>query len=169
MGHKDTDDPMHIITTEEDKTFDEEEDKLLWYCGKRHTFASPQRASLKEKKSGINKGAYADGSIDKFVRRLSAKIGNPRLDFIFGEKASGMEFEAVLEQLMGYGKDNSANVTILDLSGIPFEVISITVSLITRVLFDYGYYFRRSKEKCDTPLLLVYEEAHKYAPKSELA
>ena len=80
-----------------------------------------------------------------------------------------MEFEEVLEQLMGYGKKDSANVTILDLSGIPFEVLSITVSLITRLLFDYSYYFRRSTDRCDTPLLLVYEEAHKYAPKSELA
>ena len=164
---KDAEDPLHIITSEDDKKFEEEDDKLLWYCDKPHTFAPPQRAS--KEKTGINKGAYADGSIDKFVRRLSAKIGNPRLDFIFGERASDMEFEDVLEQLMGYGKDKSANVTILDLSGIPFEVISITVSLITRVLFDYGYYFRRSKERCDTPILLVYEEAHKYAPKSELA
>lgn len=164
---KDADDPMHVITMDEDKTFDEEEDKMLWYCEKRHSFAPPQRAS--KEKIGRNRGAYADGSIDKFVRRLSAKIGNPRLNFIFGKKASGMEFEAVLEQLMGYGGGGSANVTILDLSGIPFEVLSITVSLITRVLFDYGYYFRRSKGKCDTPLLLVYEEAHKYAPKSELA
>lgn len=80
-----------------------------------------------------------------------------------------MEFEDVLEQLMGYGKKDSANVTILDLSGIPFEVLSITVSLITRLLFDYSYYSRRSTGRCDTPLLLVYEEAHKYAPKSGLA
>lgn len=159
---KNADNPLHVITPSEEKTFKDEDEKLLWFCGARRTFSPPKRGS-------INKGAYADGSIDKFVRRLSAKIGNPRLDFIFGEKASGMEFEAVLEQLMGYGEDNSTNVTIMDLSGIPFEVLSITVSLITRVLFDYGYYFRRSKGKCDTPLLLVYEEAHKYAPKSELA
>ena len=164
---KEADDPMHVITSEDDKSFADEEEKLLWYCKKCHSFVTPQRAS--SKKIGINRGAYADGSIDKFVRRLSAKISNPRLDFIFGKTASGMEFEAVLEQLMGYGGDKSANVTILDLSGIPFDVLSITVSLITRILFDYGYYFRRSKGECDTPLLLVYEEAHKYAPKSELA
>lgn len=159
---KDADDPMHVITPSEEKKFTDEDEKLLWFCESLRTFSSPKRSS-------INKGSYADGSIDKFVRRLTAKIGNPRLDFIFGEKTSGIAFEAVLEQLMGYGKNDSANVTILDLSGIPFEVLSITVSLITRILFDYGYYFRRSKGKCDTPLLLVYEEAHKYAPKSELA
>jgi len=164
---KEADNPLHVVTADDDKTFTDEEEKLLWYCGKRHAFAPAQRAS--KDKMGINKGAYADGSIDKFVRRLSAKIGNPRLDFIFGEKASGMVFEDVLEQLMGYGKTDSANVTILDLSGVPFEVLSITVSLITRLLFDYSYYFRRSTGRCDTPLLLVYEEAHKYAPKSERA
>jgi len=159
---KDADDPMHVSTPSEEMNFKDEDEKLLWFSKSLRTFSPPKRGK-------INKGAYADGSIDKFVRRLSAKIGNPRLDFIFGEKASGMEFEAVLEQLMGYGDDDSANVTILDLSGIPFDVLSITVSLITRVLFDYGYYFRRSKGECETPLLLVYEEAHKYAPKSELA
>lgn len=164
---KDADNPLHVITSELEKTFPEEEDKLLCYCEKCHTFKQPQRAS--KDKIGINRGAYADGSIDKFVRRLSAKIGNPRLDFIFGERASKLDFEAVLEQLMGYGKEGPKNVTILDLSGIPFEVLSITVSLITRVLFDYGYYYRRSKGDCGTPILLVYEEAHKYAPKSELA
>ncbi|MCG8407737.1 MAG: ATP-binding protein, partial [Phycisphaerales bacterium] len=30
-------------------------------------------------------------------------------------------------------------------------------------------YFRRAQQGCDTPLLLVYEEAHKYAPKSGLS
>ena len=164
---KDSDDPNHVTTSEGERTFDEEEDKLKWYCEKLHKFQAPRRAS--KDIYGINRGSYADGSIDKFVRRISAKIANPRLDFIFGPSATKLEFEDVLEQLMGYGATSSANVTILDLSGIPFEVLSITVSLITRVLFDYSYFFRRSKGQCDTPLLLVYEEAHKYAPKSELA
>lgn len=159
---KDADNPLHVITSDEDRTFTEEEDKLRWYCEKRYTFAQLKRSS-------INKGAYADGSIDKFVRRLTAKVGNPRLGFIFGEKTSNMSFEAVLQQLLGYGNNCSSNVTILDLSGIPFDVLSITVSLVTRILFDYGYYFRRSKYSCDTPFLLVYEEAHKYAPKSDLS
>ncbi|MBP1864378.1 DNA helicase HerA-like ATPase [Clostridium tetanomorphum] len=40
--------------------------------------------------------------------------------------------------------------------------------MISRVLFEYGYYMKRRYGKVDTPLLLVYEEAHKYAPKSSL-
>lgn len=159
---KDADNHLHIKTKNDDKTFSSEEEKLSWYCETSREFCALER-------SKINKGAYADGSIDKFVRRLSSKINNPRLKFIFGSDAASLGHEQVLQQLMGYRKGSDANVTILDLSGIPFEVLSITVSLITRILFDYSYYFRRSEGKCDTPLLLVYEEAHKYAPRSELA
>ena len=74
---------------------------------------------------------------------------------------------------MGY--TSKSNITILDLSGIPFEVLSITVSLISRLLFDYGYYHKKLLQNNpdrisnnDVPFLLVYEEAHKYAPKSDL-
>lgn len=160
---KNADNPLIIsLSGSEDKSFASDEEKLSFYCEARREFAPPIRGK-------INRGMYADGSIDKFARRLSSKINNPRLQFIFGGDAAALDFEQALEQLMGYGKEGTTNITILDLSGIPFEVLSITVSLITRVLFDYSYYFRRSQGKCDTPLLLVYEEAHKYAPRSELA
>ena len=75
---------------------------------------------------------------------------------------------------MGYG-DKKSNVTILDLSGIPFDVLSITVSLISRILFECGYYYKRLRiaesgnenSINDVPLLLVYEEAHKYVPNND--
>jgi len=159
---KDADNPLHIITKLEDNTFDNDDKKFIYYCDALLEFEPLKR-------SKINKGAYADGSIDKFVRRLASKINNPRLKFIFGKESTGLSLEDVISQLLGYKTDAKSNITILDLSGIPFEVLSITVSLITRLLFDYGYYYRRSKNTCDTPLLLVYEEAHKYAPRSGLA
>lgn len=159
---KDADNALHVKTKTDDKTFSTEDEKTQWYCETLREFLPAER-------SKINKGAYADGSIDKFVRRLSSKISNPRLKFLFGAEAAALTFEQVLQQFTGYKKSNNANVTILDLSGIPFEVLSITVSLITRILFDFSYYSRRVESKCNTPLLLVYEEAHKYAPRSDLA
>lgn len=159
---KDAENPLHIKTKNDEETFGTDDEKLSWYCEAAHEFAPKER-------SKINAGAYADGSIDKFVRRLTSKIKNPRLDFLFGQTAAQTSFEQVLQQFTGYTKSKETNITILDLSGIPFEVLSITVSLITRILFDYSYYYRRTEAKCDTPLLLVYEEAHKYAPRSELA
>jgi hypothetical protein len=159
---KDADNSLHVKTKTDDKTFLTDDEKHQWYCEAPRDFSPTER-------SKINRGAYADGSIDKFVRRLSSKISNPRLQFLFGAKAAALTFEQVLQQFTGYKKSNEANVTILDLSGIPFEVLSITVSLITRILFDYSYYSRRVASKCNTPLLLVYEEAHKYVPRSDMA
>jgi len=54
---------------------------------------------------------------------------------------------------------------------VPFEVLSIAVSLISRMLFDYGYSYKKHHPNaiCKTPVVVVYEEAHKYVPKSDLA
>ena len=79
-----------------------------------------------------------------------------------------MSFENTIRGILGYRSEKKANITTVDLSGIPFEVLSITVSLMSRILFDYGYFYKRSFKDSSprTPLLLVYEEAHKYVPKT---
>ncbi len=160
---KDANDPLKIENKAGVVTnFADERERLTAYAVDLIDFAAT-------KHSKINKGPYADGSIDKFVRRIAAKIGNPRLNFMFGERAAHASLEDVLRQITGYDKTTSANVTIIDLSGIPFEVLSITVSLVTRLLFDFAYHARRTAGTCETPFLLVYEEAHKYAPRSDLA
>ena len=81
-----------------------------------------------------------------------------------------------MNQLLGYHTNKNYNVTVIDLSGVPFEVLSITVSLISRMIFEYGYFYKRlrnaqnenEKINNDIPILLVYEEAHKYVPNSDL-
>lgn len=116
------------------------------------------------------------GRLTNFVNRLENKIGDKRLGFLLGDKSKRISFEDTLKQFISYG-DKKSNITIIDLSGIPFEVLSITVSLISRILFEYGYYYKRyrsmkvpgEKVNNDVPLLLVYEEAHKYVPNSDLS
>jgi hypothetical protein len=69
--------------------------------------------------------------------------------------------------LLGYSVEGKSNVTVIDLSGVPFEVLSITVSLISRLIFEYGYIYKRlrcakdpnERINNDVPILLVYEEA----------
>ena len=137
------------------------------YFEKRHEFHP-------NKQQSITKGSYADGSLDKFFARFESKIAQERLKFLFGPAAASATLESTLKSLMGYGAKN-CNVTVIDLSGVPFEVLSITVSLISRLLFEYGYYYKvlRSAEgeqiNNDAPILLVFEEAHKYVPNSELS
>ena len=143
------------------------DEKLKRYFEKRLGF-------YQTKLQSITKGDYADGSLDKFFTRFESKVSQKRLDFLFGAAAKVATLEGTLKTLIGYGKEKS-NVTIIDLSGVPFEVLSITVSLISRILFEHGYYYKvlRSNAKeeinSDAPILLVYEEAHKYVPNSELA
>jgi hypothetical protein len=160
---KDANDPLTIETKDGQlTTFADDRERLTAYASGRVDFAA-------KKQGKINGGPYADGTIDKFVRRIAAKISNARLNFMFGDKAAASTLEDVLRQITGYDRTASANVTIIDLSGIPFEVLSITVSLVTRLLFDFAYHARRQTGTCETPFLLVYEEAHKYAPRSDLA
>lgn len=126
------------------------------------------------KRESITTGSYADKTLDKFFTRFEGKVQQDRLQFLFGPSADTATLEGTLKNLIGYGEENS-NVTIVDLSGVPFEVLSITVSLISRILFEYGYHYKvmrtaaNEKLNTDAPLLLVYEEAHKYVPNSDLA
>jgi len=138
-------------------------------------------AAAKEKNEEMVQGARdmkagpLNGKLSNFVSRLENKMNDSRLDFLLGEKSKSITFEQTLSQLISYIEEKS-NVTVIDLSGVPFEVLSITVSLISRILFEYGYYYKRlrceanpeEKINNNVPLLLVYEEAHKYVPNSDL-
>lgn len=117
-----------------------------------------------------------NGKLTNFVNRLENKINDNRLDFLLAQKSKDITFEETLNQLIGYQEGKQSNVTVIDLSGVPFEVLSITVSLISRMVFEYGYFYKRlrnakdpnEKINNDIPILLVYEEAHKYVPNSDL-
>ncbi|WP_186153500.1 ATP-binding protein [Burkholderia gladioli] len=136
-------------------------------------------ASSNKEKAGQPK--YTQGSLfgklTNFVNRLENKVNDSRLGFFLGEKSKSITFEETLQTLLGYPSPNKSNVTVIDLSGVPFEVLSITVSLISRLIFEHGYIYKRlrcannpdEKINNDVPILLVYEEAHKYVPNSDLS
>jgi len=127
-----------------------------------------------EKKTGkVNAGPYA-GEFNRFCSRLEAKLLDKRLEFLINpEKEDGSaylstDFELILKQFIGYAQ--KANVTIMDLSGIPFEVLSITVSLIARLVFDFAFHYSKLKHSVDAqndiPFMIVCEEAHNYIPRT---
>ncbi|MDP3104474.1 MAG: ATP-binding protein [Candidatus Methanoperedens sp.] len=138
--------------------------RLPFYFSENISFVETSTAGGKKALNGPFHGHF-----ERFIFRLETIRNNPRLKFLF-ENTYSLTLEDILKQFLGYGSKKS-NVTVIDLSGIPFEVLSITVSLISRILFEYGYYYKRflsGTSDCETPLLLVYEEAHKYVPKSDL-
>ena len=162
-------DNLCIKIENEEKQCSNIEEKYLHFFKKQYTFEP-------RKQSKIKGGIYADGTLDKFLDRFENKIFKKRLEFLFGDGSRDSSFEDTMKQFVGYKTNNSnsnQNITVIDLGGVPFEVLSTTVSLITRILFEFGFYYKKyldsQKKICETPLLLVYEEAHKYVPKSELA
>ena len=141
------------------------ENRIDYYFDEEVCFC--EQSTSKNTKAGA--GPYK-GDFERFIVRLENTRHNPRLKFLF-EGVEDMSVEDVLQQFLGY-KNLESNITIIDLSGIPFEVLSITVSLISRILFEYGYFYKKlldiESKDCETPLVLIYEEAHKYVPKSDL-
>lgn len=120
-------------------------------------------------------GKYQSGQ-EKYPGMLTVEFAKKNL-FTYTEKKV---VHVLHEELNLTDKDIEAksNITILDLSGVPFDVLSITVSLISRILFEFGYYYKRMRAENstgkgavinDVPVLLVYEEAHKYVPNNDMA
>lgn len=134
-------------------------------------FAKNKNEEMVQGAKGLKQGPLF-GQLTNFVNRLENKLGDKRMEFLLGNDSKDATLEDTLKQLIGYFETGS-NVTVLDLSGIPFDVLSITVSLISRILFEFGYYYKKMREQDgetnNVPLLLVYEEAHKYVPNSDMA
>jgi hypothetical protein len=158
--------PNVMCFEDEERSFTNDEGKFDFYFTNEHEFKETKQGS-------INKGTYNDGTLEKFISRIRNKIFDKRLNFLFSSETLTSSFESTLRQLIGYTPRKESNITLLDLSGVPFEVLSITVSLISRMLFEFGYFYKKmleeQKDMQTTPLLLVYEEAHKYVPKIKSA
>ncbi|NFR24835.1 ATP-binding protein [Clostridium sporogenes] len=139
------------------------------YFLKRYSFI-PNSTSKADKAS---KGAF-NGEFNRFIARLDNKINDRRLEFLMkplkedGSEYKSEDFSEILKQFLGYL--NKANVSIIDLSGIPFEVLSITISLISRIVFDFAFYYSKlmhdNDKTNDVPFMIVCEEAHNYIPKN---
>ncbi|NMA85030.1 MAG: ATP-binding protein [Epulopiscium sp.] len=142
------------------------------YFETRYSFVPP--TTRKEEKA--SNGSF-NGEFNRFLSRLDNKINDKRLEFLMKPlKVDGSafvtdDFSDILQQFLGYL--TKSNVTIIDLSGIPFEVLSITVSLISRLIFDFAFHYSKllheQNRTNDVPFLLVCEEAHNYVPRDNSA
>lgn len=142
------------------------------YFDKIHDFIANSTAAATRATNGPFNGEF-----NRFTSRLEAKLGDRRLRFLLNaKKPDGQthvtaDFEVLMKQFIGYL--DKANVTIVDLSGIPFEVLSITVSLISRLIFDFCFHYSKLQHAQgklnDIPVMLVCEEAHNYVPRDNLA
>ncbi|WP_108836585.1 ATP-binding protein [Tateyamaria sp. Alg231-49] len=148
------------------------EDRKSHYFGGSCTFVPTSTAKAEKATSGPFNGEF-----NRFLSRLETKLSDKRLRFLLpaekddGEELKTEDFEQIMKQFIGYL--NRSNVTIVDLGGIPFEVLSITVSLVSRLIFDFCFHYsklRQGQEVLnDVPVMLVCEEAHNYIPQRDEA
>jgi DNA helicase HerA-like ATPase len=128
------------------------------------------------KEAKANNGPFY-GDFNKFISRMETTLADKRLKFILDAKKTDgstyqtADFEATIKQFLGYL--TKANITIIDLSGIPFEVMSITVSLVSRLIFDFCFHYSKlrhaTEDLNDVPVMIVCEEAHNYVPQNDNA
>jgi len=104
-----------------------------------------------------------------YLNKLYSRLKDSRYSFMFNpsdyyDAASPHDIDHLFRSWI----ENDERLTILDLSGIPFELIDISVGLISRLLYDSMYWGRfENYTGRSRPLLMVYEEAHSYLPRSE--
>jgi len=104
-----------------------------------------------------------------YEKKILSRLRDSRFDFLFNpgeykDSSSSKDLHNLLNEWIG----NANKLAILDLSGVPFEVLDITVGLITRFVYDSMFWGRHETYTGkNRPLLLAYEEAHTYLNKNE--
>ena len=122
----------------------------------------PYRLSevLRYLKTGLGKHDKPTDSAP-FLRlrnRIDTLLADRRFDFMFQARLNMTdEMEEILSLLFRVPADGKP-MTILNLSEVPTDIMKVVISLLCRLTFDFAYWSDR-----DTPVLLVCEEAHRYA------
>ncbi len=101
------------------------------------------------------------GVFDHFLLRLDSKLSDPRYNFMFKPKRydRSSTLPELLRSYLSVG--TSHRMTVVDLSGVPYDAVGVVVALITRVVFEFNLW-NEERERC--PIVLVLEEAHNYVP-----
>ncbi len=114
------------------------------------------------------------GKLDKATNtapfmRIKSKVdelkSDPRYQFMFSGLLVGdtmAEFISKVFRMPSRGKP----ISIIDVSGVPSEITSTVVAVLSRLVFDFAIWAREEKTR---PILLVCEEAHRYVPNEKNA
>ncbi|MFA7602889.1 MAG: DUF87 domain-containing protein [Novosphingobium sp.] len=97
--------------------------------------------------------------------KLDELKSDPRYQFMFSGMLVGdtmAEFIAKIFRLPARGKP----ISIIDVSGVPSEITSTVVAVLSRLVFDFAVWGREEKTR---PVLLICEEAHRYVPSEKNA
>ncbi|MEG3149218.1 DUF87 domain-containing protein [Sphingomonas sp. ZT3P38] len=96
--------------------------------------------------------------------RLKTKIdeikADPRYSFMFSGMLVADTMAGFIQRIFRLPGDGKP-ISIIDVSGVPSEITSVVVAVLSRMVFDYAIWSRGEAQR---PILLVCEEAHRYVP-----
>lgn len=104
----------------------------------------------------------ADGS--RYTQlRLSIEhyFADPRYRFIFNHDWAAGSLESLIGEILRI-PDSGQPISIVDLAGVPTEIVNVVVSVMARLTLDFAI---RSPRERRAPTLLLCEEAHRYLPR----
>ena len=114
------------------------------------------------------------GKLDKATNtapfmRLKTKLdeikGDPRYQFMFSGMLVGDTMAEFISRVFRLPADGRP-ISIIDVSGVPSDITSTVVAVLSRLVFDYAIW---SRDDVTRPILLVCEEAHRYVPNEKNA
>jgi len=127
---------------------------------------SPVPYSLEKFKAEIEADkpsqASKQDSHNSILNKLAVLENDARMIFLmepWSDQDGKDPFASVVGQLLG----TKQPMQIIDLSGVPNEVAGIASAVIARTLFNYKVWETREEREAG-PILLVFEEAHRYVP-----
>lgn len=112
---------------------------------------------------GEKQGTYF-GKLTRFIQRLETKQSDKRLNFLFSEDPSLLDYNYMNElcrNLMLPAQDGKSGVKIIDFSEVPSDILPLIVSLIAHILFAVQQWTDVSARH---PIALFCDEAHLYIP-----
>ena len=96
--------------------------------------------------------------------RLKSKIdelkSDPRYQFMFSGMLIADQMGSFISKIFRLPA-NGKPISIIDVSGVPSDIVSVVVAVLSRLVFDYAIWSRNEVQR---PVLLVCEEAHRYVP-----
>ena len=103
------------------------------------------------------------GKFDQLLVRMNSLMNDGRYDFMLKPKirTSTETLVDLMRDFVGLG-DPKANVTVLNLSAVPYDVAPTVTALIGRLAFEFNFW---NPDCLDFPIWLVCEEAQEYIPR----
>jgi uncharacterized protein len=100
----------------------------------------------------------------KLKSRIEEVKADPRYAFMFSGLLVTDSFSDFIKRMFSL-KPGSKPMAIMDLSGVPSDIVNVVVAVLARLVFDFSVWSRSETQR---PILFVCEEAHRYVPSERI-